>query len=229
MATGILLFIAFVPPSEIGKGFGRFHAGLALALWVLACWGNFHSLFFVLAVVLLMTAMFSEKNVVYYPLLFASIVLSFWLLILPDIPNHGVLPSLAIHIPGILVLGGSSVSMLLGHWYLVAPKLSIHYLKMVTIALIAALGIRAGLLVFEIVKSQAALGESHFFEIYGIFLVQRVVFGLLLTIVLSVMTYFCVRIRSTQSATGILYVVVVFCLVGELIGRYLFAKTGIPF
>jgi hypothetical protein len=52
---------------------------------------------------------------------------------------------------------------------------------------------------------------------------------LLLALILSVLTYFCVRIRSTQSATGILYVVLVFCLAGELIGGYLYARTGLPF
>ena len=34
--------------------------------------------------------------------------------------------------------------MLLGHWYLVAPGLSIRYLKIVTIGLILALLIRSG-------------------------------------------------------------------------------------
>lgn len=229
LATGILLFIALVPPSKIGKGFGRFHAALALALWILACWGDLTAPFLVLAVFLVLTSICSGYDKAYYPLLVLSQGLSLRLLIQPELRAGGVAAALAANVPAVLVLGASVVSMLLGHWYLVVPKLSIQYLKIVTIALIATLAFRFGLLLFEILNSHSALSSSHFYEIYGMFFIQRVVFGLLLTLVLSIMTYFCVRIRSTQSATGILYVVVVFSLVGELIGRYLFAKTGVLF
>jgi hypothetical protein len=34
------------------------------------------------------------------------------------------------------------------------------------------------------------------------------------------------RIRSTQSATGILYVVVIFCFLGELTSQLLLGSTG---
>jgi hypothetical protein len=36
------------------------------------------------------------------------------------------------------------------------------------------------------------------------------------------------RIRSTQSATGILYVVVILCFLGELTSQLLMTKTGVP-
>jgi len=116
--------------------------------------------------------------------------------------------------------------MLLGHWYLVSPKLSISYLKILTVALIGAILLRSALLIDVVVRHQTELRAMHFYEIYGIFFLQRIALGLLLTLVLSILTYFCVRIRSTQSATGILYVVLVFCIVGELTGAYLFVKTG---
>jgi hypothetical protein len=35
------------------------------------------------------------------------------------------------------------------------------------------------------------------------------------------------RIRSTQSATGILYVAVIFCFLGELTGQLLWSSTGL--
>ncbi len=40
--------------------------------------------------------------------------------------------------------------------------------------------------------------------------------GLLLPLVLTVMAWQTTRIRATQSSTGILYVVVIFCFLGEL-------------
>ena len=37
-----------------------------------------------------------------------------------------------------------------------------------------------------------------------------------------------VRIGSTQSATGLLYVTMIFVLIGELISRYLYMTMGVP-
>jgi hypothetical protein len=223
LATGILIFIGCVPPSKIGSGFGRFHTILAWLLWLLAFWGHFPTAFYFLTGAILLAFLLAGKNLFYYPFLVASVICSLYLL------ASGPLKSALDQIPAALVLGSSAVAMLLGHWYLVSPKLSINYLKILTIALIGAIVLRSGLLVDQVLSHQSELQAMHFYEIYGIFFLQRIALGLLLTLVLSVLTYFCVRIRSTQSATGILYVVLVFCLVGELTGAYLFVKTGLSF
>ena len=49
----------------------------------------------------------------------------------------------------------------------------------------------------------------------------RWLIGFVLPGVLCWMAYQTARIRSTQSATGILYVVVIFCFLGELTGQLL--------
>lgn len=229
LATGILVFIALVPPSKIGKGFGRFHTGLALTLWLLAMWVNFTPAFWVLAALLILACAFAGSDAGYYPFLLLTVICSFYILVVGDIPARGIYGALLAHLPPVLVLGASSVAMLLGHWYLVTPSLSITYLKVLTIGLLLSIALRSILILDVLHAHQAALSNNHFYEIYGIFFWQRVVLGLALTFILTVMTYLCVRIRSTQSATGILYVVVVFCLVGELIGNYLFTKTGVLF
>jgi hypothetical protein len=227
LATGILIFIAFVPPSKIGKGFGRFHSGLALALWILAFRGDFSALPFLLISCLILTLLFAWHDFLYYSFLACSIVLSLGALIQRDLAQLGVAGALLIHLPPALVLGASSVAMLLGHWYLVAPKLPISYLKVLTVALIITILIRSALLVQVLFQNGEQLEVLQFFERYGMFFWQRVILGLVLTLVLSVLTYLCVRIRSTQSATGILYVVLVFCLIGEIIAHYLSIKTGL--
>ncbi len=227
LATGILIFIAFVPPSKIGKGFGRFHAGLALALWILALRGDFSALPYLLISCLILTLLFAWHDFLYYSFLACSIVLSMGCLIQHDFAQLGITGALLIHLPPALVLGASSVAMLLGHWYLVSPKLPISYLKVLTIALIITILIRSVLLVQVLAQNGDQLEVLRFFERYGMFFWQRVILGLVLTLVLSVLTYLCVRIRSTQSATGILYVVLVFCLIGEIIAHYLSLKTGL--
>ena len=229
LATGILAFIALVPPSRIGQGFARFHTGLALALWLIAVRANLSPSFLVLSASLVLAFLLAGKERLYYIFLAIAFLLSISLLVHGDANRFGWPYALLIHIPAVLVLGGSSVAMLLGHWYLVAPKLSISYLKVVTIGLISSILIRSLLLTWVVFQNNARLSESHFYDIYGIFFLQRIALGLILTLVLSVLTYFCVKIRSTQSATGILYVVLVFCLVGELIAAYLFARTGVSF
>jgi len=227
LATGILLFILFVPVSQIGKGFGRFHTALAAALWLLALYSHISVAFIVLMTVLICAFFLAGNQKVYSVFVLCSIAISFWLLLSMDAQSSGWTRSILANVPATLVLGASSVAMLLGHWYLVAPKLSIQYLKTLTIGLIVALVLRAGLITGVLVKDAPQFYANHFWELYGIFLAQRVLLGIVLSLILSVLTYFCVRIRSTQSATGILYVVLVFCLAGELIGNYLFTKTGI--
>src|SRR5437016_2566592 len=105
LATGILLFIGFVPPSQIGPGFGRFHAALSLALWLLAAWGHFTPVFFALAVSLALTGIFSGKAAAYYPLLAISVVASFALLAQGENASSAALGQ---NLPAVLVLGASS-------------------------------------------------------------------------------------------------------------------------
>ena len=55
----------------------------------------------------------------------------------------------------------------------------------------------------------------------GLWLPVRWGVGLLAPLVLDWMAWQTSRIRSTQSATGILYVAVIFCFLGELTGQLL--------
>ncbi len=50
--------------------------------------------------------------------------------------------------------------------------------------------------------------------------------GFLAPLLLGGMAWQTARIRSTQSATGLLYVVVIFCFLGELTGQLLQGETG---
>ena len=58
-------------------------------------------------------------------------------------------------------------------------------------------------------------------------LLMRVLFGLAGALLLGIMAYRTVVIRSTQSATGILYAAVVFVLVGEYAAGHLLVSQGI--
>jgi hypothetical protein len=135
-----------------------------------------------------------------------------------------------------LLLGWSLVTMLLGHWYLVAPRLTFRHLVTFCWMLLAAVIVRGVALAATVGAADRVdeLTEPHplrvlsGFDGQGMFFWFRVLWGLLVPLLLAVMALHCARQRSNQSATGILYVVVVGTFIGEITAYYLTLTTGIP-
>jgi len=125
------------------------------------------------------------------------------------------------------LLGAVVVGMDLGHWYLVRARLSETHLMRFARLLGLAVTLRAGLLVvgLAVYGADSTGGLPAYLRTVavdrGFFFWQRIFFGLLGPAVFAYMVSETARIRSTQSATGILYVAVVFVLIGELLARYL--------
>ena len=119
------------------------------------------------------------------------------------------------------LLGAAVSAMLMGHSYLIAPTMSLTPLFRLLTALAAALFGRmlADGFVLEMWASEHSLGGLGGDAL--LWLPVRWTVGLAAPLVLCWMAWQTARIRSTQSATGILYVVVVFCFLGELIGQLL--------
>jgi hypothetical protein len=70
--------------------------------------------------------------------------------------------------------------------------------------------------------------ERYVTSIDGIFFWQRVLFGLFGPALLSYLTWETAKIRSTQSATGILYVDFFTVVVGEVLAKYILLATRVP-
>lgn len=123
-------------------------------------------------------------------------------------------------------------AMMLGHWYLIQPTLSIKELKRITFLMIVFLVIRWGFASWKLFGIVEGLTEldiyRYFMKVPGVFVLMRYVWGLLGALILSILVWRTLSIRSTQSATGILYVVVVACLVGEILSVYLAFYFGMP-
>jgi protein NrfD len=78
---------------------------------------------------------------------------------------------------------------------------------------------------------QPGLGPSfsaYITSVAGVFFWQRVLFGLGGPALLSYLTWETAKIRSTQSATGILYVDFFTVVVGEVLAKYLLLATRVP-
>ena len=141
----------------------------------------------------------------------------------------GVLLSLLV---GALALGLVSEAMLLGHWYLVSPKLPAQPLQELTLLLVAVIALQALLLIVnaaiparETPESSAvlagSLGSNPAFWL-------RVGVGLLFPLALSYMAWRSSLEHAMMSATGLLYIAVGAVIVGELLARGLLFVTGSP-
>lgn len=133
------------------------------------------------------------------------------------------------------LLGGACTSMILGHWYLVIPSMQVSLLQSIVKLHIASMVVRiavvAAAVFVAIEAAQPELGPSfrhYIFSVGGIFFWQRILFGLGGPALLSYLTWETAKIRSTQSATGILYVDFFTVVVGEVLAKYLLLATRVP-
>ena len=153
--------------------------------------------------------------------------------------HAGVLPSnasamipalLALAISALLV-GSVTLATALGHAYLTQTAMTIQPMR--RLARIFAIAIAArvawamagtalGYAVNAHVTMSALTGQLFMLSV-------RVAVGLLIPSVFAYMVVETVRLRSTQSATGILYFTLVLVYIGELSSLFLMKETGLSF
>ena len=125
-----------------------------------------------------------------------------------------------------LILSGSLFAMILGHWYLNVVNLPISLLRSATRSILFFLSLRTVWNVFALFsQSVNANGfemslTEFLWTLEGIFLWCGFFFGILLPLVLSYLALRTVAIHSTQSATGLLYVLVISVLMGDLFYKF---------
>ena len=135
-----------------------------------------------------------------------------------------------------LLLGWSLVTMLLGHWYLVVPGLRFRHLVIFCRVLLATVLVRILTVGLSLVMAASVdpMVDPHPLRIlvglsgHGMFFWFRVMWGLAIPLLLAIMSLSCARRRANQSATGILYVLVMGTLIGEITALYLTLITGVP-
>src|SRR5262245_25570207 len=104
------------------------------------------------------------------------------------------------------LLGTATTAMLMGHSYLTAPSMSL-------LRLLAAMG--AAILARATVAGAALVSWTGSHSLFNLedetvlWLPVRWALGIVGPLALGMMAWSCARLRSTQSATGILYVVVI--------------------
>jgi hypothetical protein len=119
------------------------------------------------------------------------------------------------------LLGSALTAMLLGHSYLIAPTMSLTPLMRLLAALAMAVVARLGVDAYALACWTATHSSVNLNSDAVFWLPLRWLLGFLAPLGLTWMAWQTARIRSTQSATGILYIVVIFCFLGELTSQLL--------
>lgn len=251
LSLGILISLCFLSPAELGRGFFRFTGllasgmlglGVVLVLTLLFPEGTASpyiptgsaaaGAFAASLGATLVHAITLQKMPGWLSRLLLGLAIALGLagLVSPAKPAQDVLPLLTV-MASVLLLGSVITDMILGHWYLVIPKLPAGHLQRMTLIFLGALAARTAFLIWS---SSAWLDPrgiedvTLFFIDRGVFFVVRILLGILLPWVLGYMTWHTARMRSTQSATGILYVVAVFTLFGELLAKFFWVADRLP-
>ena len=123
-----------------------------------------------------------------------------------------------------LALGSVNAAMLLGHWYLVTPKLSPLPLRRMMWLLVGALvlqGIGFGLAI-------GLVGTAPLTGDIGWLTWLRLTAGIALPIVVAVLAILASRAASLQASTGLLYIGLALIMAGSIAGVSLTYLTGVP-
>ena len=233
LAAGMVACLLLLSPSQVNPRYFRTHFLTALGLAVVAflflpegtSWWIKGLLIASIAAALLGSVSFALENapggvalVVLDAGLFLGSLLTLSLQVAPEALGAW---AMAGDVTSALLLGAAMSAMLMGHLYLIAPTMSLA-------PLFRLLGTAGVALLLRLAVDGAALWcwtETHSFAKVGndtlLWLPVRWLVGFAGPLVLGWMAWQAARIRSTQSATGILYVAVILCFLGELTGLLL--------
>ncbi|HEX9496641.1 MAG TPA: hypothetical protein VGA38_12855 [Candidatus Limnocylindria bacterium] len=123
---------------------------------------------------------------------------------------------------GAVALGGANAAMLLGHWYLVTPKLSTGPLQRASLVLVGAVALQLGLVAVAVARGELTGNMELPFMVAAGF---RIGVGIVMTLAIGMAAWWTARM-NTQASTGLLYVALGCVLAGEVSARVLFFLTG---
>lgn len=240
-ALGIAGAVTFVPEKSIGRYFFKFHALLALGVGALgivvgrplitgipgspmglfahvAAWG------FLAVLILYAAVVAGSRSPLRADLLWMPVSTGLIYAACDGFHRggggwNGLL--LAAHfVTSAAMLGSVLVAMILGHWYLQDAALSFDPLIALSKLFLGACAAKAAVSGLYFALGFGGI-EPLLWEFDGIFIWTRLGAGILFASLLAWMALSCAKSRANQSATGILYVAVMFVVVGEVMSMYL--------
>jgi len=132
-----------------------------------------------------------------------------------------------------LLLGGVTVGMLIGHWYLIDTGQSLEPFIRTYRFFVIALIIQCVFFVLSLPmlyffgSSQSLTGIERLWQQHSTLLITRVVVGQIGPLILSRMIWRTLLIPHTMAATGLFYIALLGVFVGEILGRQILALTSL--
>ena len=242
-SLGLMAALAFVPDRAGVKFFKLCAASAAFmtmaGLWLVVrvdgalSWLVWTSAAFLLLVMLYNRARHFGWKRAHAPLLYAALACGVAAVVISDGHARRWL-LVSTDLTSALLMGAAAGAMILGHYYLVVLDLPIQALRRLTILLIVAIALRTVVVAIVLAgPTHPGLAEARtvaagLLSIDGVFVWMRLLFGIAGPLSLVWFIWKTVEIRSTQSATGILYVQLFLVMAGELLAKYLRVAVGIP-
>jgi hypothetical protein len=129
-----------------------------------------------------------------------------------------------------IATGGVFAAMILGHWYLVTPKLPEAPLILISRGLLAIVGLQVVLFAVWVSTGAGPGGTGPFSVLVGpwaLFVWLRLIVGLLFPLIVSWAAVQTARTRSMESATGLLYINVGTIAAGTILAAGLYFGAGL--
>ncbi len=127
---------------------------------------------------------------------------------------------------GAAAVGTVLTGMLLGHWYLVTPDLTVAPLARINRLFLYAL---TGQAVLVLINSGPWVGNSlAVSEKWAVIYWLRVIVGIILPLILAYATAQTCKIKAHMSSTGFLYVALACVLAGQIVSRVVLFQTYVP-
>jgi hypothetical protein len=129
-----------------------------------------------------------------------------------------------------MATGGVFAAMILGHWYLVTPKLPEGPLILLSRGLLAVVGLQVVLFAVWVATGAGPGGAGPFSVLVGpwaLFVWLRLIVGLIFPLIVSWAAVQTARTRSMESATGLLYINVGTIAAGTILAAGLYFGAGL--
>lgn len=220
LAAGLVWILSITSSRDVHPGYFRSCLLIVLGLVVLALLAGWDRMTAACRATLIASAVFSYLGFVAWQLGYdrlgrtALIVLAllFATALWMETTIDGAAPASAFlaAVTAALFLGASMGAMLLGHYYLTAPGMPIRPLVAMVVGVLVGAALRAAAAIL-----QDGLGPDVGTTTWLMYLGLRWIVGIAAPVLLSILVLRTLRIGATQSATGILYVLVIFTFIGE--------------
>jgi len=235
VSLGLSLFSVLVRPSATGAGFIKLINNVNISSVMLLLVLEHSAPYLVVSGVILLTLVLGPllaegKGSKLYPINFLAQNGSILYLIYLYLGEEFSFSNFYL-LSGMGYLGIITYAMILGHWYLVVPKLTEWHLKKALITFWGMLPLKLILLGYAYYSNESLFtvgtNGAMGYMFNWIMLLMRLGWGYLVIAVMGYYTWRLTKMRSIQSATGVLYVMTFFVFIGELIAGYYHFKYGI--